>query len=50
MNTGVVCLTAFVIELRNKGMCVADTRVWKPLRGKHGDMGIAGGVQGEVMV
>ena len=27
-----------------------DTRVWKPLRGKHGDMGIAGGVQGEVMV
>ena len=50
MNTGLVCLSVFLFELREKGMCVTDARMWKPPRGKHGDMGIAGGVQGEVMV
>ena len=49
MNTGVVCLQALLIELREQEKFVADTRMWRPHRGKHGDMGIAGGVQGEVM-
>ena len=39
----------FLFELREKGMCVTDAHVWKPPRGKHGDMGIVGGVEGDVM-
>ena len=50
MNTGFVSLTTLLGELQQKGMCVADAHVWRPDSGKHGDMGIAGGVQGEVMV